>query len=386
MTVALVNGRVLTPNGLKEGLAVIVSNGKVTKVCKRKDAPKRAAIHDLNSGILTAGFIDVQVNGGGGVLFNDDPSVEAIAAIGRAHRKFGTTGFMPTLISDELDVIARAIKATRDAINQGVPGVLGVHIEGPFLSAERKGAHDSKKFRRLDESAIKLLNSLKVGRTLITLAPEETKPEFIRKLVRAGAIVSAGHTNATYEQVKAAFDAGLSGFTHIFNAMSPLTAREPGAVGAALEHEASWCGMIVDGRHVDPAVLRIALKCKPREKLMLVTDAMPTVGAARKTFQLQGRTIKVKDGVCVAPDGALAGSDLDMNRAVRNTVAMLGLSFPEAVALATLHPAQFLGLRDLGVIAPGARASFALLDDELRVTETWIDGVSSRGAEGKRHK
>ena len=377
MTLALVNGRVLTPKGLTEGLAVVIADGRIAKVASAKTLPKRTPVRDLGDGILAPGFIDVQVNGGGGVLFNDNPSVEAIAAIGRAHRRFGTTGFMPTLISDEFEAIARAIEATRQAIEQGVPGVLGVHIEGPFLSAQRKGAHDARKFRKLDEPALKLLSSLKAGRTLITLAPEETTPSMIRRLIEAGAIVSAGHTNGTYAELRAALDAGMSGFTHIFNAMSPLTAREPGAVGAALEHQESWCGMIVDGRHVDPAVLRIALRCKPREKFMLVTDAMPTVGAARKQFVLQGRTIKVKNGVCVAPDGALAGSDLDMARAVRNAMSMLNLSFAEAAAMASLHPARFLGRDDLGAIAPGRRASLVLLDDAFNVQATWIDGVVS---------
>jgi N-acetylglucosamine-6-phosphate deacetylase len=386
MTIALVNGRVLTPKGLIEGLAVVIADGRIAKVSSAKMLPKRTAVRDLDGGILAPGFIDVQVNGGGGVLFNDDPSVEAIEAIGRAHRRFGTTGFLPTLISDEFDVIARAIEATRRAIERGVPGVLGVHVEGPFLSAERRGAHDARKFRKLDESALKLLTSLELGRTLITLAPEETTPQMIRRLVRAGAIVSAGHTNGTYAEVRAALDAGMSGFTHIFNAMSPLTTRAPGAVGAALEHQDSWCGMIVDGRHVDPVVLRIALKCKPREKFMLVTDAMPTVGAARKQFVLQGRTIKVRDGVCVAPDGTLAGSDLDMGQAVRNAVSMLGLTFAEAAAMASQHPARFLGRHDLGVIAAGRRASLVLLDDAFNVQTTWIDGVASDAATRTRTK
>lgn len=375
MALALVNGRVLTPKGLAEGLAVVIDDSRIAKVASAKALPKRIARQDLGGAILAPGFNDVQVNGGGGVLFNDDPSVEAIAAIGGAHGRFGTTGFMPTLISDELDTIARAIEATREAMAQGVPGVLGVHIEGPFLSAARKGVHDARKFRKLDARALELVTSLGVGRTLITLAPEETAPAMIRRLVEAGAIVSAGHTDASYDQVHAALDAGLSGFTHLFNAMSPLASRAPGAVGAALEHQQSWCGMIVDGRHVDPVVLRIALKCKPRAKFMLVTDAMPTVGAARKQFALQGRTIEVKDGVCVAPDGTLAGSNLDMAQAVRNAMAMLGLSFAEAAAMASLHPAQFLGVDDLGAIAPGKRASLVLLDDKLNVLTTWIDGA-----------
>jgi N-acetylglucosamine-6-phosphate deacetylase len=374
---ALINGRVLTPQGLKDGLAVIVDEGRIADIRAVTDAPSDANREDLGGAILAPGFIDVQVNGGGGVLFNDNPSVEAIEAIGAAHRRFGATGFLPTLISDDLDVIARAIEATRRAIAKGVPGVLGVHIEGPFLSAARKGVHDASKFRVLDDRAMELLTSLGVGRTLVTLAPETTTPDMIRRLANAGVRVAAGHTNATYAQMRGALDAGLAGFTHLFNAMSPLTAREPGAVGAALEHQSSWCGLIVDGRHVDPAVLRIALRCKPLDRFMLVTDAMPTVGSDKLSFVLQGRRIEVRDGVCVAPDGALAGSNLDMAAAVRNAMSMLEVSLEQAVAMASAHPAQFLQLSDLGAIVTGARASLVLLGHELQVARTWIDGAPS---------
>jgi N-acetylglucosamine-6-phosphate deacetylase len=375
---ALINGRVLTPQGLQDGLAVIIRDGRISEICPAASAPGDAKKEDLASGILVPGFIDTQVNGGGGVLFNDDPSVDTIAAIGAAHRRFGTTGFLPTLISDDLDVIARAIEATRQAIAKGVPGVLGVHIEGPFLNAAKKGVHDASKFRTLDDKALELLTSLGAGRTLVTLAPEMTTPDMIARLVSAGVIVSAGHTNATYAQMRAALGAGLSGFTHLFNAMSPLTAREPGAVGAALEDQESWCGLIVDGRHVDPVTLRIALKCKPLNRFVLVTDAMPTVGSDKQSFVLQGRTIEVRDGVCVAPDGTLAGSHLDMMQAVRNTMTMLHVSLEQAVEMASAHPAHFLRLPDLGALATGHRASLALLDDALEVTRTWIDGVPSR--------
>ena len=383
---ALVNGRVLTPKGLVEGRAVIIAEGRIARLCPTEALPAHTEIHDLGGAILAPGFIDIQVNGGGGFLLNDDPSVETIAAIGAAHRRFGTTGFMPTLISDDLDVVARAIEATRQAIAQGVPGVLGLHLEGPFLSAERKGVHDARKFRRLDEQALTLLTSLEVGRTLVTLAPEQATPQMIHRLVEAGVIVCAGHTNATYQEIRAAIDAGMSGFTHLFNAMSQLTARAPGVVGAALEDQQTWCGMIVDGHHVDPVALRLALECKPRDRFILVTDAMPTVGAARKTFQLQGRTITAENGVCVAPDGTLAGSDLDMAQAVRNAMSMLGLSFAEAVAMASLHPAQFLGLADLGAIARGRRASLVALDDALNVQSTWIDGAAQHLSSSEPNK
>ena len=272
-----------------------------------------------------------------------------------------------------------AIAAVDAAIAQGVPGVWGIHIEGPFLNVRRKGVHDASKFLTLEEGSLGLLSSLKRGRTLVTLAPEKTRPEIVRALVEAGVTVAAGHTNASYAATKAALEHGLSSFTHLFNAMSPLTSREPGVVGAALENQTAWCGLIVDGRHVDPAVLRIALKCRPLDRFMLVTDAMPSVGmSGAKTFMLQGRMITVDDGVCVDAHGTLAGSDLDMASAVRNARAMLDLDLASAVRMASAHPARFLGLdRELGRIAPGLRADLVAADDTLKVLETWIGGEPS---------
>jgi N-acetylglucosamine-6-phosphate deacetylase len=379
MPFALVNAHVLTDDGFRDDLAVLVEGERIAAVVPEKD-PRCARVErrDLAGGLLLPGFIDTQVNGGGGVLFNNEPTVEAIAEIGRAHRRFGTTGFLPTLISDDLHVVARAVKAVRAAIEARVPGVLGIHIEGPFLNVERKGVHDPAKLRELDADAIGLLTSLRAGKTLVTLAPEMTTPDMIEKLVQAGVIVSAGHTDATYQEIESALHHGLTGFTHLFNAMSQLTGRAPGVVGAALEDANSWCGIIVDGRHVDPAVLRIALRCKPIDRFMLVTDAMPSVGADDTSFTLQGRTISVADGMLVDEEGRLAGAHLDMASAVRNACSMLGLDLGIAARMASRHPAAFLGLgADYGRIAAGARANLVHADKDLNVLETWIDGRAS---------
>ncbi len=377
MQAVLVNGRVLTETGVVDGKCVVIENGRIAAILDGADAPAGATRRDLEGGLLAPGFIDTQVNGGGGVLFNDSPTVETIAAIGAAHRPLGTTGFLPTLISDDLTVVDTAMRATEAAIEAGVPGVLGVHIEGPFLNVKRKGIHDPAKFRVIDDAALALLSSLKVGKTLVTLAPETTTPDMIRKLTQAGVIVAAGHTNAAYGTMRKALAAGLSGFTHLFNAMSPLTSREPGVVGAALESQTAWCGLIVDGRHVDPTVLRIALRTRPLDRFMLVTDAMPTVGMIDKSFDLQGRQIHVVDGVCVDAHGTLAGSDLDMIAAVRNAMSMLHLSLGDAVAMASASPAAFLGLTDQrGRIAVGQAADLVLLDDAFEVRDTWIDGAA----------
>lgn len=379
--VALCASRVLTRAGFERDWCVVVERGLIAAVMPSGKAPADMPRRELD-GDLLPGFIDLQVNGGGGILFNDAPTVEGIAAIAGAHRRFGTTGFLPTLISDDLETVARAIGAVDAAIAQGVPGVLGIHIEGPFLNPAKKGIHDAAKFRILDAAAIELVASLRHGRTLVTLAPELQPPGAVRALVNRGVLVAAGHTAASYEDIQASFAEGLSGFTHLYNAMTQLGSRSPGAVGAALENRASWCGLIVDGHHVHPASLRIALAAKGPERLALVTDAMPAVGSDRKDFQLGGQRIVASDGRCTAPDGTLAGSDLDMAMAVRNAQRLLGIDFATAVRMASAVPAAIMGLAaQRGSLRPGLSADLVLVDDQQRVAETWIAGEAERASD-----
>ncbi len=375
-SLALVNGRVLTHRGIEEGLAVLVQTARIVAVVSEHEALQRADdAYDLQGAILLPGFIDCQVNGGGGVLFNNSPDTESLRRIGAAHRKFGTTGFLPTLISDDVGRMREAVAATRTAIVQGVPGVLGIHLEGPYLAPTRKGTHDPSKFRVPDAQEIELATALDNGITLITLAPERVGADTVRALVERGAIVCAGHTAASYEETRTGIDAGIRGFTHLFNAMSPLTGREPGAVGAAMEDAGTWCGVIVDGHHVHPASLRVALKAKARGKVFLVTDAMPPVGADDPSYELYGEVITARDGVVRNAAGTLAGSALDMATAVRNSVRILGLPLEEAARMASAYPAEFLGIGDrYGRIAPGYHADLVALDDDLQVVATWIDG------------
>uniref|UniRef100_UPI0035C967F2 N-acetylglucosamine-6-phosphate deacetylase n=1 Tax=uncultured Sphingomonas sp. TaxID=158754 RepID=UPI0035C967F2 len=383
--VALVGGRVMTAAGLQDGLAVEIADGRIAALTPVAALAADMPTRDLAGGLLLPGFIDTQVNGGGDVLFNDSPSVAAIARIGAAHRRFGTTGFLPTLISDTLSVVETALGAMRDARAAGVPGVLGAHIEGPFLSHERQGIHDPEHFRTLDAQGIELLTHDWGGRVLATLAPEMVDRAAVRQLAAAGVVVAAGHTNATYAQMRDGFADGFTGVTHLFNAMSPLVSREPGVVGAALESDA-YCGIIVDGRHVDPVVLKLGLACHRRDRFMLVSDAMPCVGGDRHSFRLQGKTIQVRDGSCYDADGRLAGSDLDMASAVRNAVRLLGLELAEASYMASGAPAAFLGLADeTGSIAPGLRADLVLLDDDLHVQESWIAGIDTARAREAAH-
>ncbi|KRA45322.1 N-acetylglucosamine-6-phosphate deacetylase [Pseudoxanthomonas sp. Root630] len=373
---ALCNARVLTPDGFVEGLAVLMQDGRIADLVAEDALPADAVRRDLRGATLLPGFIDAQVNGGGGALFNNDTSVDAIRTIAQAHRRFGTTGLLPTLISDDAGVMARAIAATRDAIAQGVPGVLGIHLEGPYIAPARKGTHDAAKFRVPGADEVAMATSLDNGVTLLTLAPEQVPADTIRAMVARGAIVVAGHTAGSYEQIRTGIDAGVSGFTHLYNAMSPLQGREPGAVGAALEDDGCWCGVIVDGVHVHPASLRVALAAKPRGKVVLVTDAMPMVGSDDPSFDLYGETITAVEGVVRNAAGALAGSALDMVTAVRNCVRLLGLPLDEAARMASTYPADVLGLGGThGRIAPGYRADLVALDADLQVVGTWIGGA-----------
>jgi N-acetylglucosamine-6-phosphate deacetylase len=375
---ALVNGRILVDQGIVSERTLLISGERIEALVEPNDARCRGADRvDLQGQLLLPGFIDVQVNGGGGVLFNDDPSSESIRAIGAAHRRFGTTGFLPTLISDDLDTIGRAIAAAQAALDAQVPGALGIHIEGPFLNEIRRGVHDAKHLRLLDASQISLLSRLKGGRTVLTLAPEMTTPDIIAQLTARGILVSAGHSDANFAETTAAIARGLRGFTHLFNAMARLEPRDPGIVGAALYDENTWCGIIVDGHHVDPIMLKLALRCKRHDRFMLVTDGMPAVGSSEPTFVLQGRTIRVVDGICRDENGTLAGTALDMAGAVRNAVALLGVDIVEAARMASQYPAEFLGLgAELGRIEPGYRANLVLLDNQLTVRQTWIEGLA----------
>jgi len=374
---ALVNGRVLGEHGPREGQAVLVEGAHIVAIVAQDD-PRvaQAKQHDLRSHLLLPGFIDVQVNGGGGVLFNETPTVEALASIAAAHRKFGTTGMLPTLITDTPEVMRAALKAVNDAIDQGVPGILGIHVEGPFLAPARKGIHDARLFRLPEPEDVLALTAGNRGVVMLTLAPEQVPMDTIRQFSQAGVVVVAGHTAADYTTVRAALDAGVSGFTHLYNAMTPLGSRDPGVVGAALDDPHSWCGLIADGHHVHSVALRIAIAAKARGKSVLVTDAMPPVGSDNPSYVLNGETITARDGVCQSDAGVLAGSALDMASAVRYAVQVIGLPLAEASRMASSYPAAWIGRdRVQGQLVAGQRADFAVVDDGVVVQETWVGGV-----------
>lgn len=368
MSAALRADRVFDGVRLHVDTTVMIADGRIAGL-----RPGAAGDTRLPPGTLLApGFIDVQVNGGGDALFNDDPSVATIATIAAAHRRFGTTTLLPTIITDRPEVAERAVAAVEQAAAQ-LPGIAGIHLEGPFLNPMRRGVHRAEMMRPLDRAAAQSLPLPRGLRALVTVAPEIAAPGAIAVLKARGAIVAAGHSAATAAQMGLAFAEGVTGITHLFNAMTQVTAREPGVVGAALDGDC-FAGLIADGHHVADANLRLALKAKGRDRLMLVTDAMPPVGGEGRRFALFGEAVTLAGGRCVTADGTLAGAAIDMAACVRHVVA-IGAALEDALIMAALTPARFLGLDDRGHLRPGARADLVALDDALRPIQTWIGGA-----------
>jgi N-acetylglucosamine-6-phosphate deacetylase len=357
--------------------AILIEDHNIVALGPCADLPPTISVYRLPEDCwLAPGFIDLQVNGGGDVLFNEIPTPEGIRAIAAAHRRFGTTALLPTLISDTPEKTRAALSAVQQLVDIE-PSVLGIHLEGPFLSPERPGVHALRNIRIPTAEDTALLTEPRRGVLHITLAPERVPAGFVRQLVRAGMRVSLGHSMATYAQTRAAMQEGMTGFTHLFNAMRPLASREPGPIAAALESPEAWFGMIVDGVHVDPAMLRLALR--GTAKPVLVTDAMPPVGGTRSAFSLDGEQITVMGAACTRSDGVLAGSALDMATAVRNCVRLLDIPLERALRFASVHPASFLGIDHwLGRLAPACRADMVALDPkEVKVVQTWVAGCET---------
>ncbi|MCC2617311.1 N-acetylglucosamine-6-phosphate deacetylase [Aestuariibacter halophilus] len=328
----------------------------------------------LIQGLLVPGFIDVQVNGGGGILFNAEPTVENLQVMSTAHSRFGTTAMMPTLITDQFDTMTRAADAMASAIDAGQPGILGIHFEGPHLSEQKKGIHRSQFIRPLSDDELALFTRSDLGQVMVTLAPERVSTDDIRTLVSAGVRVCLGHSNADAETTLAALDAGASGFTHLFNAMSPLQSRAPGMIGAALLDNHSYCGLINDHYHVHPLAIQLAIKSKGPDHIMLVTDAMAHVGGNVDELPFFDTHIIRHGDKLTIPEGNLAGSALDMASAVRNTHA-LGIPLKDCLNMASLTPARYLGqAHKMGKLTPGYRANMVLLDEHFSAQATWIEG------------
>ena len=371
--IALSGARIFDGERFRDDHTVVIEAGRIAAIVPHADAPG-GAVHDLGGGLIAPGYIDVQINGGGGVLFNDDPTPEGIGRIAAAHRNHGTVGLLPTLVTDAPEVMAAAIAAAREA-RRRTPACLGIHLEGPFLDPKRKGAHEAKYIRELAPADVATIAAANCGAVMLTLAPNRVGTESIAALARHGVLVSLGHSDASYEQASAAVSAGARAFTHLYNAMSAPTGRKPGMVGAALDLADTFVGIIADGHHVHDANLRIAFAAKRHDRVMLITDAMPPAGGGPDEFDLQGRRVRRADGYLRLDDGTLAGSVLTMDEAVRYAIKVARLPLGDALAMASRVPATFLRCEtELGRIAPGYLANLVHLDDELKVLDSWIEG------------
>ncbi|MBL4911506.1 MAG: N-acetylglucosamine-6-phosphate deacetylase [Alteromonadaceae bacterium] len=349
-----------------------IKQGKITSIINADD---NTIVDEIAEGLLVPGFIDLQVNGGGNVLFNDSPSLTGIKTIIDAHAKFGTTAMLPTLITDTVETMQQAANAMSAAIAEKTLGIIGVHFEGPHLSLAKKGAHVAEHIRPISTDEWQIFERKDLGQILVTLAPENVSPADITRMVNLGIKVCLGHTNADYKTAQQAIDAGADGFTHLYNAMSAIQGREPGVLGAAFLNDNTSCGLIIDGHHVDYTSCKIALKIKPQGKVFLVTDAMPPVGCDETTFKLFDRKVILENGKLTLPNGGLAGSALDMAAGVRNIHQHLEVELNEALRMASLYPAQYINkAQQLGALTVGKQADMVLLNDELEVQSTWING------------
>lgn len=362
--------RVFDGQNYLDDRVIVITDGKITAF-----DDNISSVDEVLDGLVVPGFIDLQVNGGGGVLFNDSPSLNNIRTIIAAHSQFGTTGMLPTLITDKVEVMEQAADAMALAIAEKVPGILGIHFEGPHLSIAKKGTHAQEYIRPISDEEWTILERKDIGQVLVTLAPETVSINDIKRMVSLGIKVCLGHTNADYQTAQAAMDAGADGFTHLFNAMSPIQGREPGVTGCALLNDQASCGIIIDGHHVDYASVKLALKTKPTGKVFLVSDAMSTIGTDQTEFSFFDRTIYLKDGRLTSTTGELAGAALDMAQAVENTHVGLGLPLDESIRMATQYPADYINQGDIrGALTIEHQADFVVLDDDFKVQATWIAG------------
>ena len=371
---ALSNCKIYTGSDVLTDHAVVIENELIKKVCPSSELPEGIEVRDLEGANLSPGFIDLQLNGCGGVMLNDEITAETMQIMHKANLKSGCTSFLPTLITSSDEDMRAVITAAREYHNQYQNQSLGLHLEGPYLNVAKKGIHSVDHIRKSDSEMIELIcqNSDLVAK--VTLAPELNDPEHIERLHKAGVVVSIGHTNATYAEARQGFDSGITFATHLFNAMTPMVGREPGVVGAIYDTPEVYAGIIADGFHVDYVNIRIAHKIKG-EKLVLVTDATAPAGADMEYFIFVGKKVYYRDGKCVDENGTLGGSALTMIEAVKNTVEHAGIALDEALRMATLYPATAIGVESkLGRIKKGMVANLAVFDRDFNVKATVVNG------------
>jgi N-acetylglucosamine-6-phosphate deacetylase len=375
MRFALTNGTIYSGFTTAQGYAVLFEDGKILDLVQTEEIPADATVVDAKGGIICPGFVDLQVNGGGGVYFTQYPTLESLQTIRDAHLPFGTTSFLPTVISAFQDRILETIDAVRQAMQEDPNTFLGMHLEGPFFSPEKPGAHDTACIRAATHEELDVL--LATGNNIIkylTLAPECLEESILQRLAQTGIVLSAGHSMATFDQALQFFQQGINSVTHLYNAMSGIDTKQPGLAAATLDYGQAWTSIIVDGEHCHPYAVRLAKKMLG-QKLHLVSDCAACVGSDIPFTDFGNFKAYYRNGRCETEDGRLAGSALTMLQAVQNTVHMVGLEVDEALRMATLYPAQVLKMEDrVGQLVPGAVANLVVLNQELELQQVWVNG------------
>ncbi len=374
MKQALLGSQIFCGERFYDDHALLVDGKSIVDIVDKNNTPDNFNKIELDQGILAPGFIDLQVNGGGGVLFNNSPNQESLNTIIKAHQFFGTTSVMPTVISDSLEVLEQCIKTVTEEIKNN-SSLLGIHIEGPFFNTKYRGVHQKQYISAINSDYLNLFESLKGCPVMLTLAPECISSKELKHLTSLGIKTLAGHSDASYDELDDAIKNGLDGFTHLFNAMSQISAREPGVVGSALHFENTFASIIVDLHHVHPSLIQLAYQLKPTGKLFFISDSMATINHGKPSFELYDEVVNESDGRLVNSEGKLAGSSITQIDAVKNAYQKCNIPLNQALAMASRYPAEYLGIANhLGFLKPGYRADLVHFDSNFKVHNAWVSG------------
>ena len=357
-----------------EHKALLIDDQHIAGIVNKDAIPTDFQVKKLEGGILSPGFIDLQVNGGGGKLFNNSPDKESLNTIISAHQYFGTTSIMPTVISDSLNILQKCTDTISNEIDNN-HSLLGIHIEGPFFNVKYRGVHQKQYINTINASYLNLFETLDKFPVMLTLAPECISIKQLKHLKSLGFKILAGHTDANYDQLEEAVKYGLDGFTHLFNAMGQISAREPGVVGSAFDFDETSASIIVDLHHVHPSLINLSFKQKPKGKLFFVSDSMATINHGEPSFELYDEVVSESNGRIINSEGKLAGSSITQIDAIKNAYQKCSIPLESAISMATLYPAEYLGVSDyIGQLKKGYRADLAHFDSNFHVQNVWLAG------------
>ena len=374
MKKALKGACIFSGKDFLDNKALLFEDDNIIDILDDSIIPSDFEIQSLNGGILSPGFIDLQVNGGGGKLFNNSPDKESLNTIISAHQYFGTTSIMPTVISDSLNVLQQCTDTISKEINKN-KSLLGIHIEGPFFNVKYRGVHQKQYINTINTTYMNLFETLDQFPVMLTLAPECISIKQLKNLKSLGFKILAGHTDANYDQLEEAIKYGLDGFTHLFNAMGQISAREPGVVGSALDFDQTWASIIVDLHHVHPSLIKLSYKQKPEGKLFFVSDSMATINHGEPSFELYDEVVSESKGRIINAEGKLAGSSITQIDAIKNAYQKCNIPLESAISMATLYTAEYLGISDyLGQIKKGFRADLVHFNSDFKIQNVWVEG------------